>query len=262
MNFDFLKVKSDSLKSNVKTKFYSTFFATVIAVTFNLARDSNGILYMICKYFFGNFNTDGLLLTPLKNLAIIFIKCADVSLCVFIIFFCLDTFLNVVINRIYSKNFKKRREYLRELLCNNIIPCIHEINKKENDFLVNVPLSESDKNKWIMDLADFTTLHKDIIRAIRKELIFEEIGNNGTFSKPYCDYLKDINFLSVYVIFYQEQRQLSRLCEVLGHPGYLGELNYLIYEQYESISNKYDEIIHVMNTNKKIIEEKMHKDFI
>lgn len=253
MNFNFLKIKQTNSLPYVRTKFYATFFTTLITATVNIARDSNGLIYMLCDYLFGAFTTSNMLFNVFKNVGIIFIRCVDVAFNVFVIFSVVDLFLGFVNKRIYSKVSKKRREYLKEVLWESIIPNIVEMSAKENDYLSKYEnISERNKKQWCITLSALIEMHKELLKTIRQEGVFEQIGTTGCFNKHYKTYLNDINFSSVYVIFKEEEQILLNLCSVLEKQAPTDESYELLYKQFKDVCSGYYDLTKRLNTNKSI----------
>ncbi len=252
MKFDFLKLKQVASLPYFRSKFLATFFTTLITATINIARDNNGILYVSCHKLYHNVLGENIptseVYQALISTAIIFIKCLDVALSVIIIFGIFYFFVSIVQNRMYSKRFQKRREYLKELLWENIIPNIIEMNRKEIE-LINVEVDPNglDEKNWIITASALADLHIDLSTLVLRRGVFEQVESDSTIRKHYLLYLKTIKLPLVHIIFQQEKETIKNFCSILEAKSKVNNTfnpllnNYVqIYQNYNTITNLID----------------------
>lgn len=253
-HFDFLKLKQTTSLPHLRNKFFITFLTTLITTTVNIARDSTGFIYVICRklyYFilqfvFNENIPDDIVNTIIKNIGSIFVRCADVAVNVFVIFAIVDFVIGFVQNRIYSKFFKSRRDYLKELLWYNIIPYITQNHIKEIEIVSN-DSSGTISNQWLVYLADMSEWHMKSTSMILKTGFFERV-EGCKISKHYMKHLVNINFPAVYTIYKEEQKVIKKIVEQLDNKP--DESYTILFNEYSKILNNYNRIINLMNENK------------
>ena len=243
--------KQEKALPYLRTKFFATFFTALITVAINISRDGDGPLYTIykwlCTTYFGNDTDGSIFISELKNLASIFARSIDVALDVIVIFYVIYFIISFIQNRIYSKLSKIHRQYLKELLWNDIIPNILEINKIEVEFLSKKDsLTNFNISHWRMILLASLNSHKDIMYMIYSEGIFETISSNNNVSKHYIDYLKNINILLIRQIFNEQLNTLKYICNSVENDVLYNDY---LYDEYNKILKEYDDVVNMINAN-------------
>lgn len=243
--------KQEKALPYLRTKFFATFFTALITVAINISRDGDGPLYTIykwlCTTYFGNDTDGSIFISALKNLASIFARSIDVALDVIVIFYVIYFIISFIQNRIYSKSSKKHRQYLKELLWNDIIPNILEINKIEVEFLSKKDsLTNFNISHWRMILLASLNSHKDIMYMIYSEGIFETISSNNNVSKHYIDYLKNINILLIRQIFNEQLNTLKYICNSVENDALYNDY---LYDEYNKILKEYNDVVNMINAN-------------
>ncbi len=254
MNFDFLKLNQSNSMPYIRTKFFATFFATLITASINIARDSNGVIYMLSKklYFslMGNIHSTSIVWLSLKNFGSIVVQCADVAFSVIIIFFFIDFTINRISNKIYSKVFKSRRKYLKELLWENIVPNILEISTKEKEFLKQInSFCTIDIEQLAIILSTISDIHLDLLTIIFREGVFEKVEGNQKLHKYYIKYMESIKFPLLYVIFKEEEKIIQQICTILENTARKNDFYEIIFKQYNVILKKYHSVVNLINEN-------------
>lgn len=254
MGVDFSKLKQTNSLIHMKSKFFATFFTTLITAAINISRDSKGLLYILFRQIYISIPSlnanSSLLLTSLKNIVSTFTRCVDVALNVIIIFFVIYAAINITQRKIYSKRFKKRRQFLKAILWETIIPNLLEVNKLEVEFVSNINgLENTKKSHWCMVLSTLLEMHREVLSMLEREGVFEFVSDGKRVTKTYTKYLNEINFPAVYILFVEEERTLSLVCEKIKNEA----LYETVYNQYTLILKKHHDTIKRMKTNKILI---------
>lgn len=194
-----------------RSRFFTSFFATLITFSLNIARERRGFIYLLCKKIYlcviGYLGCEGEILEVITNIGRIAAQLIDVAISVVLLYYCLDFIIRYIQNNIYSKISGKRRAFLRELVYENIIPTISEIGLREQEFICQNDLSCECKNSQAkVQLSKLASLHLDIIHAMESEGILETITKGQPLSKKYKKYLEYIRFPLLATIFCEEKR--------------------------------------------------------
>lgn len=255
MKFDFLKLKQVASLPYFRSKFFATFFTTLITATINIARDSNGIVYVAFHKLYHRILGENIPASEFYQALIstvsIFVKCLDVALSVIIIFGISYFFVSIVQNRMYSKRFQKRREYLKELLWENIIPNIIEINNKEIELIkAKVNCGELDEKNWLITASALADLHIEISSLVLRKGVFEKIENDSKIRKYYLLYLETIKLPLVHIIFKQEKETIKKFCSILENEAKGNNTFAILHHKYVQICQKYNKITNLIDSNK------------
>ena len=241
----------------IRTKFLTTILTTLITLLTNMAREHNGLIYVLSRMLYNHFlgdmsSTSNPIFIVLKNWGVLIVRCADVMCSVIIIFFLVHFIISKITGLVYRKVSKKRKEYLRELLWENIIPNMLDIGESERAFINQInTCNEVDKKQWAISLATITNLYQELMNKIINEGVFETVEGNKNLNKHYKQYIESIKLPLVFVIFAEKEMLLDEVCKELEKLSLLDSSYKIVNCEYKKIRKSFNnKIINTLKSNR------------